>query len=47
VPRVEPPPTEAPPRIFWGWRVVLFLWAASFACLFLYEMMLTLFNRPK
>jgi hypothetical protein len=40
----EPPAPEAPPRIFWGWRLALFLWAASFVFLFLYEILMTLFH---
>ncbi len=31
-------------RIAWGWRLALFLWGASFAFLFLYEILITLFR---
>jgi hypothetical protein len=30
-------PSAPPPRLGWGWRLVLFLWITSFVSLLLYE----------
>ncbi len=35
---------ETPARVGWGWRLALFLWAASFVFLFLYEILMSLFR---
>jgi hypothetical protein len=42
-PREESAPT-ALPKVGWGWRLALFLWAASFVFLFLYEILISLFR---
>jgi hypothetical protein len=40
----EEPATAALPKVSWGWRLALFLWAASFVFLFLYELLMSIFR---
>jgi hypothetical protein len=35
---------ETPKRVGWGWRFAIFLWAASFVFLFLYEILSSIFR---
>jgi len=42
--REETPTAETPVGAGWGWRLALFLWGASFAFLFLYEILMSLFR---
>jgi hypothetical protein len=40
----KPPAPAAVPRLHWGWRLALFLWATSFVFLLLYDVLSGLFR---
>ena len=37
-------PSTAPQRVFWGWRLALFIWGTSFLFLLLLEFLSALFR---
>jgi hypothetical protein len=40
----DPAQTSAPPAISWGWQIAMFVWLASFAFLFLNDLLTIVFK---